>query len=329
MSEIPAAELLVDFQELPLQKAADVLRGIGEQLFRGLMAKPPQLAWPVAWEGEVPAFWRSRKIWRASKRRKLVEGLPFGKKIDHFLQRRYFRRLMRGKVTWDHYRNHFAKGVQTQMQAGTMLGLTPEMWCLAGQAAWLGPDFQHPINRILDQRLRSEVLLKGGRPPRVFISPRTIWALLALASLQPVAGRINRKMDSQLRKLRLPLGELAQQIAMGTDWAGFWDQWLLIRALPLVRVRFPDHEVPLLHALKDLPLRKAAGSKALPPKPLPPRFFLAKWWWYLRFGMASIGRGWRAFIRKPLAPPQPLADPDWRHQAPGWLEQMDPIARNL
>lgn len=329
LTETQAAETWDDFEKMPLQKAADLLRALGDQLIRSLLQNTSTLVWPKTWDRKVPDIWKTQQMWRSGWRHEFLDALPFGKSLSRFFERRYIRRIMAGKVTWEAYRKRFKMGMHAELGTGTEFGLTPEMWCLAGEAAWIGPDFQLPINRSLDQRLRSEVLLDGGRPVKVFISPQAVWALIALAAAQPQSRKQRRAMDPLLRRLRKPLGRIAADQAMRAAWAGFWDQWLLIRALPLVHRRFPLADSPLLKALKELPLREAVGSKALPKVPIPPRFLIKRLWWLARFWSFALITEIRHFGKKHRHVPEGLADPEWQDHLPVWAKHHDLIARNF
>lgn len=329
MSEQPEIVSWQAFEKMPLQAAADMLRLLGEQLIVQLMAAEAKLAWPQKWAREVPDIWQSRRLWRTSRRAQWLKRAPLGATWAKRQERRFVRRVMQGKVSMDAYRKRFRRGLHQEMSSTTQFGLTPELWRLAGEAAWIGPDFQLPINRNLDRRLRSEILLEGGRPPQIFISPQALWALVALAAGQPLNRAARKSMALPLRRLREPLGELAAQQALRAEWAGFWDQWLLTRALPLVRKRFPSRDTPLLAALKKLPLREALGSKALPVPSLPPRFLPKRMWWYARYGVAATGARLASLGKQPKQLSGNMADPNWQQDLPVWAKQFDLIARNL
>ena len=329
MGDSPKNEVLADFERIPLRHAVEALRLLGEVMLRGLMARSPRLAWPADLEKDVPPLEKLVQPWPGSLTRKLNPQRVLGRRVSRYFEKRELRRVMKGKLTWDTYRGKFADEITAQMHDASVLGLSPEMWRLAGEAAWLDLHFQHDINRVLDARLRGEVLLTGGRPERVTISPRAIWAVIALAATQPSRWRENRAMSRSSRAWRSDFAKVAHQQALGESWAGFWDQWLLSRALPLFKRRFPGGESRLLQALMAMPLRVKLGSKALPPPPLPPKVWPLKWWWYLRLGLRTAVDQWRAMIQGgPKALPE-VADPEWHRHLPRWMEKYDPAIRNL
>lgn len=329
MGDLQHAEAMIDFDRIPLQQAVTSLRSLGEIMLRGLMANSPRLTWPSDLEKDVPTLEKLVQPWPNPLSRRLKPKRFLGRRMSRYFAKRSLRRIMRGRMKWASYRDEFATEVQGQLHEASRLGLPPEMWRLAGEAAWLDTHFQHDINRVLDARLRGEVLLAGGRPERVTISPRAIWAVIALAATQPRTRRENRALSRISRQWCEAFAKVAHQQALGESWAGFWDQWLLSRALPLFKRRFPGRESGLLQALITMPLRMKLGSKAFPPPPLPPRLWPLKWWWYLRLGLRTMADQWRAVLDgKPENVPD-IADPEWHRHQPRWMDRYEPMTRNL
>jgi len=324
VTESFAPGTLVDFSNLPLQSASALLQVLGRQIFEGLMGQPSSLEWPADWDGEGPVLWQASDIWpgaEAIEPRTENSVLPGWRK---FLKRRYARKVILGKVSEDSFVRRMQIQVQTAFRQDTVLGLSIEQWALAGEAAWQDIAFQHQLYREMDRRLRSEVLLEGGRPPNAFFSSRAIWVLVGLAATQPVAPGL--KMNKALRKLKEPLAQVSARMGLVDGWAGYWDQWLMVRALPLVRRTYAFQDSRIIQAVKMLPLRQALGTKALPRYDEPPRFFFSRLGWYLRYGFARLASQLRQLPIKFPHPPV-LAQENWSREKPEWAEPFEPRPR--
>lgn len=328
MSDFQVPSVSIDFQKIPLEEAAAILRAIGQTLFEGLMAPKPQLTWPKKWPEQTYKLWTTQELWPGpgSDKKKKVGRL---KKMWKRAGQRYrLKQIMSGKTDWDRFRGTFRQDAIRAMKVDTYLGLTQQMWQLAAEAAWQDVHFQHMIFREVDRRLRSEVLLMGGRPPHAYISSKALWALVALAAKQPLKRRERRTIEPALRQLRTGLGALANRIVMEPDWAGFWDQWLLIRALPTINIKFQAQDTPMVRAIKNLPLRKTSARKLVPDYDVPPQFLLLRLWWFWRRSMAEMFAQFRRWRAKSL-PQLGLADPDWKQQKPIWAEKIDMFTGNF
>ncbi len=154
--------------------------------------------------------------------------------------------------------------------------LAASFWPLAGELAWNESVFQAGCSRTLISALSRRVLFSPDGPPLPQIAPRTFWALIAIAPvgripLRPFGLRRHR-VSAGLQRLRKQSAVLAQ----APEWAGLWDQWLIVEALrvwPGVAGYTPR---PLREAVLALPLRpllepgaNAAADRGAPPLAAP------------------------------------------------------------
>ena len=129
----------------------------------------------------------------------------------------------------------------------------PESGFLAeiiARAAWSEPVFRVAVIRSIRASLRREVIMTSGRGALPVLSNQFWWILIAMA-LDKILPE-NRVFDSG--RLQRGIVSHAQISSKTAGWAGFWEQYLLLRAQ---RAHLPNRLVPV-----NLPLF-ASGPEAL------------------------------------------------------------------
>ncbi len=165
-------------------------------------------------------------------------------------------------------------------------------WPLAAQAAWRNPEFQLRFGYLVWSYLRCACLFTPDEVSAPTFSPQTFWALILLLDLRPNTTP-SRGLDGMLNGLRESSGALkdifqqanpknspaqanselvpspawlggaaktlratALEEAGAPGWAGFWDQWLLARAVAAWAPVPEGDTQEFYQALLDLPVMK-------------------------------------------------------------------------
>lgn len=134
--------------------------------------------------------------------------------------------------------------------------LPDDLLPILGEAAWRDLDFQYWVAAQVRIYLRPRVLIEPGEMPFAQLSPKTMWALIALSGSRISHPRrsLNPKRRATLiaaKRLRIAGGE--QALATG-GWAGFWDQWVISEALRHWPDALKPLDVQLHNALTSMPL---------------------------------------------------------------------------
>ena len=139
-------------------------------------------------------------------------------------------------------------------------GPMPDMmlW-LAGTIAWSRPDFELAMWRFARRRLERCTIHEPALEARLGFSVPALWLLVAMAlhrALEEGRGNPGRwfvrgRNRAAMRRLETTGRERAQA---RTDWAGFWDQWLVTEALLALPEPLREHWLENLPGLKRLPV---------------------------------------------------------------------------
>jgi len=109
--------------------------------------------------------------------------------------------------------------------------MPPANWALVASLAWDGLAFRRTVAERILGCLRETHLIPPGTDTVPRLAAETCWLLLAAAA----HGRCRWWMwgDRRKRALRAEtVRHLASLMALGASgWAGFWDQWVLVRLL--------------------------------------------------------------------------------------------------
>lgn len=140
--------------------------------------------------------------------------LQLGAQIEHLAAQRAF-----DPNAW---RALFQRSIRVQVGTPEAPVLPVEVWLLIGDLCFQNPQIHEDLARRISAFLRTSVLGWMLDSPPLKTSPLTLWLMLAM-SLERVyesrgqSPKIDRVKKHSLRALT------------STGWAGFWDQWLLVK----------------------------------------------------------------------------------------------------
>lgn len=125
---------------------------------------------------------------------------------------------------------HAAMQRKPDKKAVTGAYMPIESWSLLGSLAWDDLAFRQTVASRILAWLREGYLMRPGALP--VLAPETCWILLAAAAGD---GRLRWWMRGARRRSAVRMEvtrHLASLMALRTPgWAGFWDQWVLLRLL--------------------------------------------------------------------------------------------------
>ena len=184
---------------------------------------------------------------------------------------------------------------------------------MLGYLAWTEPTFCRRFGQLVQRRLLHDGLFLDGLPPLPSFHPNTFWLLLHLVGTRPHGWR-DVLQPSRRRKRRVlrAIQRRTRHLIVQTQWAGWWDQWLLVEILsrhPRMVEALPSAFRAALHALPYLEQR---GLNQPPPKRRVHRF------------LARLIP--RPMAKRPQQQPRhrptfSLATPNWQSQRPSrWRE---------
>lgn len=148
--------------------------------------------------------------------------------------------------------------------AGKGVYMPVENWALLASLAWDDLAFRHAVAERVLAFLRERHLMHPGPAPAPRLSPETCWLLVA-AGAGPARRRWWMLGPARTRARRAEaVHRLASLMALSASgWAGFWDQWVLLRLLGNIP-DLPGRLKPeLSQALASLPL--AVGGQGANP----------------------------------------------------------------
>lgn len=275
----------LDLAQLPLPETVTMLRGLGRRLFSAALAAapPPPLPALLADQNDMlGAQWQAHRA-----RRRHRQSIVGGSQPAIVRARIFIARALRRSPA-DSYERTLADALSGRLaepawrarledEFERQLGLTvppfaPDpFWPLLSLAAWNDLSFQHALALELWEYLRPRTLCIPRDIDHAFWSPNTFWALIDLTA----PGSLTRRQRwSRNRRLAFDAGQRlraeARRQALVGEWAGFWDQWILLRA----RTFWPqDAGSSLLRqAVEALPLSETQPAvrehKAGSPPPL-------------------------------------------------------------
>jgi hypothetical protein len=140
--------------------------------------------------------------------------LQLGAQIEHLAAQRAF-----DPNAW---RALFQRSIRVQVGTPEAPVLPVEVWLLIGDMCFQDPKIHEDLARRISAFLRTSVLGWMLDSPPLKTSPLTLWLMLAM-TLERVYGsrgqslKIDRVKKHSLRALS------------SARWAGFWDQWLLLK----------------------------------------------------------------------------------------------------
>jgi len=184
--------------------------------------------------GAISGGSRGRKNWARQGLRKL-QLQSVGKK---------------GAQLW----SHLAADAFKVYLEGDEPGLPPALlWEPIVSTAWDSCGFHKQVLHIMRRFILERVLLPGEDRFIPLINNPTFWALIALTSIHedetPGSG------DKRALGFFFSLRNVAAQKANTANWASYWDQWVLLRALKSSSSQEVGPTAELRESLSDLPLR--------------------------------------------------------------------------
>jgi hypothetical protein len=131
---------------------------------------------------------------------------------------------------------------------------TDAMSLFLANNAFCGPALQRHYVHALYQSLRSAVLIRPGKFPHEVRAPVYLfWCLIALRLRHPEAGQLKRTEGLAYQLIQT----VAERAAAEQGWAGFHEQWILLRSLIHAGTA---EETALRRILSTLPIIAKGGA---------------------------------------------------------------------
>jgi hypothetical protein len=257
----------LDFNHLPMEEIIQVLRRLGLKLLEDLLeersrrkpGKPlPVMPQPILQDflskPEIQKL-SEAEIWQLKRAPKtgripgnLREELPKALK-------KMAPKAVKGKVSFRNWQlgsnNRLALAL-----GGTRGNIIPDaLWPLTASSAWNDPGFQFTAAQKIIQHLRNHNLMIPYQFPDIELSDKTFWFMILLGKKRPLNYRyfFSRKERNGARIIHR-LQELAQREITVSEWAGFWDQWIILQASQRWPEGFRALDPRISKALVALPL---------------------------------------------------------------------------
>ena len=144
-----------------------------------------------------------------------------------------------------------------------------DLWGLIGQCAWLDPEFVYQTAYRIEDAIRHRTLLRHNEFMTMCISPNTIWLLFALTGgheepkgTQKIRPRASKEQPVDIQAVNAAsknalnnLAKIGSMLGLGAgEWAGLWDQWLLLESQKALSSGWTGE---LKEALLSLPLHRS------------------------------------------------------------------------
>jgi len=289
-SELPRLPDM-DFTALPLLELASTLRTIGQNLLCNLLyggcrpdwsaLLPPEQARVLAQPGMPMRVGLRRRV--AGVRRK--KPTP---QYDAAVTQ-----AIAGRLSLGQWRARVLGQLKRRFGGPPSTYLPDDLWPVLSEVAWRDLDFQYWVAAQVRMYFRPQVLFMPDETLVAKLFPTTLWALIALAGVETSAPRGPHPNRQTLRRAVKRLQNRGEQEALQTNgWAGFWDQWIVSKALQ----RWPG-------ALRALDAKLHGALLALPLLTITTPETLAQ----------------RGRKRKSKAEIRPLAASDWEKEMPEWF----------
>lgn len=322
-----------DYTALPLDAEVAMFRDLGRQLLLAVLQQDPLPPLPALLTLEQAQVNRPKLIWPSLLQRYRVYGqqdlvADLGLILqDSFrqLRQRRWRASYQSVQQWPP-RILFTRLVNRLARALGRVApeaMPDDLLELLAASAWGDLAFQHELAGQFRTHLRQSVLFTQRDKALVLLSPNTFWVLLALAPNSMLfsldcftrAYWWHRWAAQHLQQVA------AHRILNTVDWADFWDQWIVWRAIALC----PDAVVrlnPLLYnALMALPIFQWTAPPT--PRPLSSNPKVA--------ADESTDTVAPNTSSKPVGGSTPiLSTPTWQAAMPGWfyLQYIQPTPEN-
>ncbi len=269
----------VDYTTFPLTTEVELLQRVARDLVQGLLERRPLPTLSTLLTEAELAVHRPPLSWRTLVDRYLVYGRhaladDFGLNLQEGVRHLRQRRLVRAKAALRRWPPRLHLTILLNRLEGRLGPLVPptipdELLLLTAERAWRDLRFQEEIAVLLYRHLRQSVLMTQLDKVLAIFSPNTFWILVALTPPPTASGLAQLRWSHWLERWTVRrLRNLATRRALGaTEWAGFWDQWLLWSALNQ-SPEAADRLTPMLYnALLGLPImtlsRPALGLESV------------------------------------------------------------------
>ena len=237
-----------DLTLIPLQDTAVLLREVGEKLLVSLLREESR---PV-----LTAYISSQ----LSQRLALPRGAVVSKSEITYAD------LLSQSVYGQLSKSAWIGGVGGRVARAIGLDssqLFPDIaWPLVAELAWHHLDVQHRVAGWIHEYLHTRTFILPGERSLAQLSLKTFWVLIALSAA--TQSNLPRRASQEERwhyTAASHLQEIAQRQALTPDWAGFWDQWVLLKALQAWQPKGTTLDVRFFHALLALPLVRLAAPE--------------------------------------------------------------------
>lgn len=290
-SQLDATVPVIDFSSLPLVETAADLRPIGLQLLKTLLegGEWPSLApllspslvellLPGAGITVLPITYGASRLQRW--RRRQSPEIQYNDLVD---------RAVRKQISSLVWRQTVNDRLRLALFGHPPKSIPPIFWSIIGEMTWGDLEVQRRASQAIYDYLRPYYLFHPGFGAAARLSPKTFWALIALASPFPgglalTANRRGRYMAAH------HLQQIARESLMAEGWASFWDQWALWQVWRRWSAAF-DPETELYAVLTALPLFSQLSESPISPV------------------ASSLDN----------RTPRRLATPDWEKEIPHWF----------
>lgn len=221
---------IIDFTSLPVGEVAMILRSLGQRLFLAALGGEtrPDIC-EVLSDQDVSTLANSN-IWRTPLARRMRQSqrnlrmdLPNGLKTP-------IEKAWAGNLTSSQWRTRVRDRLAQAFGGGACQILPDAFWPLVAQMAWNDLSFREEILQASYESLKHELPLMSGTPHQLTLNPGCFWTLILLTSDQtPFSAFLSGHRERVGVVSALRRAAASQLITAG--WAGFWDQWLIQRAL--------------------------------------------------------------------------------------------------
>jgi hypothetical protein len=282
LASVPIEEAVITLQPLGLQLVKALLQG-GERPFLSTLLPPPLVElllpgagiavppitygpfrsqrwqrWLEWWKRQAIFLWLKRQpilsgLFRLVKRQHLV-GQPTTQSPTKIQYDDLVAKAARSQISSSEWQQQVSRRLRDAFFGRPAKNIPPLTWPLIGELAWGNLAIQHEAAEQIYRYLRLYYLFYPSFGPVPQISPRTFWALIALAQPVPPGSVVTPHQRNHYIAAH-HLQQIAYTQILIEGWAGFWDQWLLWQAWHHWQLTFvPESE---LHtSILNLPIFK-------------------------------------------------------------------------
>jgi len=221
---------VINFSALPMAEIYLILRNLGGGLLEAVLhgRERPELS-SFLLERDVLTFSKS-KVWETPLHRRLLQ-IPKHLRVNLANGlKEPISSAWSGSLSAEQWRLRTRDRLAYALGASPFHILPDAFWPLATHMAWEDPMFCHQYAGLVVGILKKEPPLINGLVPHISFSPITFQVLILLAAnKQPFS--ISLSGQRALVRITNRLRQGSAMMVSENQWAGFWDQWLIVRAL--------------------------------------------------------------------------------------------------